>query len=541
MKGNGLIIVIGLILLALALINQQGVKLSGESVSVVNGQIKIVVPLSNPGTTTQQYVLEAQVYDEAKKASSTALGTCDNACPFNVYTTVTLAPQTSEQVIIYVPKSGKMPDGKYHVKMVSVTSCCPQSLGTCAAEGPYGWGQWITETPVVVGSGVQQLSDLCVTEWCGDGECNGAENTGTCSKDCGAGGDACTDSDGGINPVAFGNVNYAMYSASDGCENVANTNLWERYCETPFGPIQMVKIDCNDFTYTNMGQTIHKTGYVCSNGVCVPPAPVCTPNCNCAANTCIGTPCRNSCNTADCPGTKTCTSETASASLVNGKIHVTVPVKNTGSSQISYLLEAQVSDRYKKQSSTAASTCNSNCPYNVHKVVTLAAGASETVTIDIPASGTMPNGQYHVSLVSADSCCNTNPSCALTGPYSSAQWITTTPIVVGTGVDAVADLCQTNFCGDGTCDATEASLNSGQYLLGQYQECSDCGTCQCSAWTACENNVQTRTCSSGTRCSPSQTCTPPIPDTPFDWNKYLPFIIGFVVLIVGVKVMGRKK
>lgn len=43
----------------------------------------------------------------------------------------------------------------------------------------------------------------------------------------------------------------------------------------------------------------------CGNyGWCGATGACCTPNCNCAASTCVGQTCRNSCNTADCNGTK---------------------------------------------------------------------------------------------------------------------------------------------------------------------------------------------------------------------------------------------
>lgn len=94
--------------------------------------------------------------------------------------------------------------------------------------------------------------------------------------------------------------------------------------------------------------------------------------------------------------------------------------------------------------------------------------------------------------------------------------------------------CAANTCKDSTCSNGCNGICAGT---------KDCGSIcsQCNAWSSCVNNQQTRTCPSGSSCVTVQSCTTPTPSEPTDWNKYLPWIIGFFVVIFGIKLLSTGK
>lgn len=156
---------------------------------------------------------------------------------------------------------------------------------------------------------------------------------------------------------------------------------------------------------------------------------------------------------------------TSAVARVSGnKIVADFVLSNPTSVSKTILLEAQVLFQSDKKSAVAygdQALCDTSCPYNVHRMVTIPAGETGDVHISIPdttTTGVMPNGVYFVKALTTDKCCIPNQDCNLNiNPYnlSTGQKIIGENLTIITGGSPVADLCGTSYCGDGTCDSTE--------------------------------------------------------------------------------------
>lgn len=181
-----------------------------------------------------------------------------------------------------------------------------------------------------------------------------------------------------------------------------------------------------------------------------------------------------------------------------------IVLKNNGGTTVNFLLEAQADFQSKKISYTNPSVCNPSCPYNVHTMVTLTAGETSTIYLPIPAStGKMPNGEYYVKMISGNQCGGTAsapyPDYAIIGEH----------ITINSGIPTPSDLCTTNYCGDGDCDATETPSNCP----------SDCDCVPACSGKQCGDNGcggSCGTCGTGKTCQGSQCVDIPSTNCPQD-------------------------
>ncbi|MBU2559946.1 hypothetical protein KKA03_03535 [archaeon] len=139
---------------------------------------------------------------------------------------------------------------------------------------------------------------------CGDGVCEGGEDTGSCPADCGPA-DSCSDTDGGYNIMVLGTtsgyLNQVPYSNDDYCIDADNTN--EYYCMGDYEASQQQSCgpDENYLPYC-VGDSVYHD-YIdrfCASGACsntTTPALIETCEFGCSAGACLPQP--DSCSDTD--------------------------------------------------------------------------------------------------------------------------------------------------------------------------------------------------------------------------------------------------
>jgi hypothetical protein len=108
---------------------------------------------------------------------------------------------------------------------------------------------------------------------CGDGVCEGGEDSGSCPADCHP--DSCSDTDGGYNPSTFGTtsgyLNNVPYSSDDYCVDTSNIN--EYYCANDYETSWQGSCG-TDYTYAICNEPANDSvyqrdvDYFCSSGAC---------------------------------------------------------------------------------------------------------------------------------------------------------------------------------------------------------------------------------------------------------------------------------
>lgn len=260
-----------------------------------------------------------------------------------------------------------------------------------------------------------------------------------------------------------------------------------------------------------------------------------------------------------------------SVTVSGNTIYVNTRITNTKSSSVSFVVEAQTLNESKKQVTTvptSVSRCDEDCFWNVHKLVQIDAG--DTAIIQLPVTG-LPVGKYHILMYSAVDCFG-----AKFGPYSEGKIITSAPVeVTSSDVEPVPDLCVTERCGDGVCQASDplgcsdcvtlvcgnghcdtgetltncpgdchcgdGTCNNGETLVTCVADCSEDIITTCSLDTQC-NAATCQVCKDG-KCSSACEFYESCDEGECKMASWIYYILGFIGVILALKVIssGSKK
>lgn len=354
------------------------VEYKNADVSVSGNKIRATVYIRNDGSSmAQEWLIELQprVYTLSWVSPQDV---CDPNNPQNVHRRYRLSNGES----ISFTLESTVSSGKYNVYLVSADKCCP-TYPDCQSTSPYYWGEYQKTV---------SICSNCDYEYCEGNiawknpQCQGS----VCVRqgiDCTAQGKICQESDNTANCVS---------TCTDDCTwghmKCLNNEKWycAHDCDTD---------PCNEWCYAS----------TCPAGtVCVE---VSDTNLQCQTGTTTVT---TTIGTTTLPQPNIIEYSSAGISVIENKIIVTMYLKNTGASMTQdWLVELQPRISGTLSWVSPQYACDPQNPQNVHKKYKLDSGESVQITLE----STVTSGTYNVYLVSADSCCPSNPSCISTDPY----------------------------------------------------------------------------------------------------------------------------
>ena len=230
-------------------------------------------------------------------------------------------------------------------------------------------------------------------------------------------------------------------------------------CSTYCNNIQQTFPTITSCTLSTSGTTVYQKLCFLDNGVYAP------------SNTCGG----GGGGTTTPAKLSSCKTPTVKVSGTDITAHFCI--KNDGDAEAKGLIEIQPGNPLSLMSfvSPTQETCNSNYKANVHKDFTL--GKGEQVEFDL-VTYVNSAGNYDISALSYDSCCNTNSACKGLAPFSDnykgitsigkVEVTETKPAVCGNGdceisggenINTCPNDCTSSYCGDGYCDSKTETIS----------------------------------------------------------------------------------